>query len=215
MIKKTARVIIVANGVLYEGIVDRIQKNDIVIGVDRAAYWLIRHGKIPDGAIGDFDSCTPQELAVIKKHVKHIQSFSPEKNFTDTELALREALKRNPREIIIFGGLGNRMDHSLAVISLLAWSLKTKTAISMEDETNCMMLLWRGRTILNKREGYRYVSIIPYTNSIQITLSGFKYTLDKKIIARGQTIGISNEFLDRQAEIMLHRGSAFIIQSSD
>ena len=69
------RVVIVANGRLSNGIVGEIRASDFVIGVDRASYWLIEHGIIPAVAVGDFDSTSRGELAVIKKTVPLVQSF--------------------------------------------------------------------------------------------------------------------------------------------
>ena len=53
------------------------------------------------------------------------------------------------------------------------------------------------------------------TNIIQISLEGLKYTVIKKVIRRGQTIGISNEFISDKATVTIHHGKALVIQSKD
>lgn len=209
------RVVIVANGRLYKEILDEIVKDDIVIGVDRAAYWLVVNGVAPDVAIGDFDSTTEKELQHIKENVADVRTYPPEKDFTDTELALKVAFSLKPQEIIVFGAMGTRKDHELAAIGLLEQSWKRGIHAVIRDETNEVMLVGRGRTILERRVGSRYISILPITQSIVISLSKFKYEITKKRILRGQTIGVSNEFAGRQAEITMHRGRALIIQSRD
>jgi len=209
------RIVIVANGFLWDGIIKEIKSSDFVMGVDRAAYWLIEHGVIPSIAIGDFDSTNRGELEKIQKIIPTIKKYSPEKDFTDTELAMSYALRQKPKEIIIYGGTGTRLDHTLGTLHLLERCQKFGTPAVFRDQTNEVMVVGRGRTILNKREESRYVSIVPITNSIQITLTNFKYEIAKKIITRGQTIGISNEFISRQATVTIHRGLAFIIQSRD
>ena len=107
--------------------------------------------------------------------------FPPEKDFTDTELALQIALTRKPHSIVIYGGSGTRMDHVLGVLQLLESFSRKGQSLVFRDPTNDIRVLSRGRTILVKREGYRYVSIIPITNTITISLTGFKYPLDKKL----------------------------------
>lgn len=209
------RIIIVANGKLWKGIAEAIQKQDFVIGVDRAAYWLISQGIVPDMAIGDFDSCNNNELEEIQKQVKQVKKYSPQKDFTDTELAMLEAFKRNPKEIVIYGGVGSRLDHTLASLALLERCDTHGIPAVFRDETNEVVIVHRGRTILGQKEGMRYISILPYTQSIQITLSGFSYDVLRKTILRGQTIGISNEFVGVRGTITIHRGKALVIQSRD
>jgi thiamine pyrophosphokinase len=215
------RVIVVTNGSLYPQIIKEIKKPDVVIGVDRAAYWLINHGVIPDVAIGDFDSTNAKERGVIQKKVKTIKKYSTEKDFTDTELAVGYAIKLNPSLILIFGGSGTRIDHTLGTIHLLERCQKLGIPAVFRDQTNEISIAGRGRTILEKRAECRYVSIISISNSISVSLTGFKYSVKRKTIRRGQTIGISNEFagrqagLRRQAEITLHHGLALIVQSRD
>jgi thiamine pyrophosphokinase len=209
------RIIIVCNGALYPQISKEIQNKDFVIGVDRAAYWLIEHGVIPAVAIGDFDSTSRGELEKLKKIIVTIQKYPPEKNFTDTELALMYAIKLKPSMIIVYGGTGTRLDHEMGTVFLLERCQRLGIPAVIRNETNEVMVLGRGRTILKKREGMRYVSVIPITKSIHITLTDFKYEITKKTIFRGQTIGISNEFCRKQAMITIHRGLAFVFQSRD
>jgi thiamine pyrophosphokinase len=198
-----------------KGIAEEIEKQDFVIGVDRAAYWLIAQGIVPDMAIGDFDSCNKSELDEIQKMVKKIKKYSPEKDFTDTELAVTEAIKKKPKELVIYGGVGSRLDHTLASLTLLEQCDARGIPAVFRDETNEVVLVHRGRTILEQKEGMRYVSVLPYTESIQITLSGFSYDVVRKTILRGQAIGISNEFTKSRGEITIHRGKALVIQSRD
>ncbi len=215
------RTVIVCNGVLYPQIITEIQKNDFIIGVDRAAYWLIAHGVVPQVAIGDFDSTSRGEFNKLKKLIPTVKKYPSEKDFTDTELAVKYALKQKPTSIIIYGGSGTRLDHTIGTLHLLERCQKLGIPAVFRDRTNEVIMVGRGRTILKKREGSRYISILPITNSIQVTLTNFKYEIVKKTIIRGQTIGISNEFTGRQdcvrsqATIFVHRGFAFVIQSRD
>jgi thiamine pyrophosphokinase len=215
------RIAIVANGNPPQGFVGEIKKCDFVIGVDRAAYWLITHGIVPRVAIGDFDSVNRKEFLEIKKKVPTIKHYSAEKDFTDTELAIQYAVRQKPSEIIIYGGNGTRMDHVLGTIFLLERCIKKGIRVVFRDKTNDITLLGRGRTILQRRVGYRYVSFLAISKIIVITLKNFKYNISHTTIHRGQTLGISNEFVARQdcvrsqATTVIHRGIALAIQSRD
>ncbi len=197
------RTVIFGNGTLHTNFLKILRPDDFIIGVDRAAYWLLTHNIIPDLAIGDFDSVSSEELKIIQTSAKTVKQYPADKDQTDMELAIRYARG----ETLIFGGSGTRLDHTMAVLS----ALKTQIFI---DETNRIRKLSKGRTIL-KPGGYRYISILPITSSIVISLSKFKYNLTKTKILRGSTRGISNEFAGRQAVIHLFTGKAWVIESRD
>lgn len=209
------RVVIVCNGSLYDAVTHEISSDDYVIGVDRAAYWLLTHGVTPQLAIGDFDSASRAELAHIQSSVSDTRVYTPEKDFTDTELAVQAAIERHPKEMVILGGWGTRMDHTLATLSLLEHGLRHEVPMSCRNETNHIQLISTGRTIVKKRGGFPYISLLPYTATISVSLRGLKYPLRHATIRRGQTVGISNEFVSDHATVTMHAGKALLISSRD
>jgi thiamine pyrophosphokinase len=211
---QTKTVAVVGNGTLFISCIPEIKKSDMVIGVDRAAYWLLSQGITPDVAIGDFDSVTPEEFVAIKQKVKKVESFSPEKDYTDMELALDYAAKLHPAEITIFGGVGNRLDHSIGNVLLLNRYVDTPFSIRLVDETNeCRVT--RTNITIPKSPQYRYVSVLSLTDESTVTLTGFVYDIRNYVIKRGQTIGISNEIKKEQGSITVHNGVILVIQSRD
>lgn len=197
------RTLIFGNGRLQKKFLSDIRKDDYLIGVDRAAYWLLTQRITPHMAIGDFDSVTKKEFQVIQKSVKNIKKFSPKKNRTDMELAIRQTRG----ETLIFGWSGTRFDHMLATLNILEHQL-------LIDETNRIRLIGKGRTILEP-SGYAYVSIVPVTETIQVKLQRFKYNLPKTTIRRRSTRTVSNELTGRPAVIELFAGKAWVIESRD
>ncbi len=214
-IMKTKRVVIVTNGTVSESCLSEIASFDMIIGVDRAAYWLLMHGITPHMAVGDFDSTNKTEFLYIQQHIADVRTFPAEKDFIDTELAIRIAIEEHPSEIILFGGVGTRMDHTLGTLSLLELGQRQHIPIYMKNETNEIQLIHRCRTIVGRRGEFKYISIIPYSKTISVSLEGLKYPLSHATIVRGQTIGISNEFIYKSATVTLHAGTAILIQSTD
>jgi thiamine pyrophosphokinase len=211
---KVNKILIFGNGTLSSTFLQEIHEDDYVIGVDRAAYWLIQNGRIPNVAIGDFDSVTPNELNIIQQAVKNVLRFPAEKNETDMELAVQFAVKQKPSEVLILGGIGSRMDHTLATMQLLNQLLAAKIPHGLVNETNRIQLIGKGRLDF-KKNSYRYFSVLPYTNKITLSLSGFRYNLPKTMLTRGTTHGVSNEIVGKQGEITLFFGKAWIIESND
>lgn len=201
------RIFIFGNGKLHKKFLREIQTDDYVIGVDRAAYWLIQQGRTPDIAIGDFDSTTKKELNLIKKSIRSVKQYPGEKDRTDMELAIEYASGLAPAEVFIFGATGTRLDHMLATLHLLDKHI-------LIDNKNRIRIVGRGKTVIEKAS-YRYISILPYTKSIMLTLTGFRYDLVRKILKHGTTLGVSNELRGTRGVIRLFSGKAWVIESND
>jgi thiamine pyrophosphokinase len=208
------RIVIVGNGILSNKFFSLIRSDDYVIGVDRAAYWLIEQGRTPDIAIGDFDSVTQEEFTKIQQSVKNIQRFPKHKDSTDMELAVIRAIEKKPVDILILGGIGSRMDHTMATMQLLDLLLVAHVPHVLLNETNRVQLIGKGRLDF-KKNLYRYLSILPYTDKISLSLSGFRYNLPKTTLVRGVARGVSNEIVSGQAVITIFSGKAWIIESND
>ncbi len=205
------RIAIVAGGTLSKQFLSDIAKSTYIIGVDRGAYWLIVNGIIPDIAIGDFDSVSARELQVIRKNIRRVEEHPKEKDLTDMELAVVHAIKLRPKEIVIYRALGSRLDHTLANIHLLE---KIHDSGVIRDGNNEVRFA-SGRLVIRKESRYRYVSLLPVSKTIEVTLRGFLYDASHALIRRGQTLGISNEICGDKATIEVHRGRALVIRSRD
>lgn len=208
------RVVIFSNGTLDQMFIKDIKSNDFIIGIDRAAYWLIEHGIIPDIAIGDFDSTNNNEMASIRHSCKNLMTFSSKKDFTDTELAILEAIKLKPAEVVIYGATGTRIDHTLANIFLLEKLSDCSIDSSIKDLHNEIRLV-KKTLILKKNNILPFVSLLPVTDLITVSLTGFVYDIDHQTIIQGQSLGVSNEISKKTARIIVHQGKVLVIRSKD
>lgn len=209
------RVVIFGNGTLDKNFLTLLKFGDYIVGVDRAAYWLILNKINLNVAIGDFDSTTAAEFRRIKKSVKRVETYSPEKDWTDMELAVRHAIGQKPTEVVIVGGIGSRMDHTVATWHLLDALLTAKIPHVLVNEKNRIRLVSKGRTILSPKGEYRYISIVPYSESILVKLSGFRYDIPKTKLIRGSTLGVSNELSGNRGVIEIFAGKSWVIESAD
>ena len=88
---------------------------DYVIAADRGYDSLMAYGVVPDLAVGDFDS-----LGYQPDHPNVIQ-LPVEKDDTDMVFALRKGLELGYRRVLLLGGVGGRLEHTLANLQLLDW----------------------------------------------------------------------------------------------
>ena len=201
------RVVIFGNGTLSQAFLKELRPEDYIIGVDRAAYWLLTKKIIPDVAIGDFDSTTKEEFVSITKSIKTVKIYKPEKDFTDMELAIHFADSLSSSGVVIFGATGRRFDHTLANLHLL------KNHILI-DSRNRIRHIGRGKTIVEKAS-YRYISLLADTKNITVSLTGFRYDVNHKFIKKGTSLGVSNEIVGKTAIIEIFSGKAWVIESND
>jgi len=185
-----------------------------IIGVDRGAFILLKKGILPDVAIGDFDSVTKKEMNIIRTKISDIRYYPSDKNKTDLELAVSYALALKPVEITMFGVTGGRLDQSFAAFQLLQNIHEHLCRAVIRDEHNSMEFV-SGNVYIAKNTVFPYISILPASDEIMVSIKGCAYSLHKKIMKKGTTLGVSNRIVSQIAEITVHKGNAFIITSKD
>ncbi|WP_407923766.1 thiamine diphosphokinase [Cohnella fermenti] len=212
------RAIIVTGGRLGEWAADIIAEDDYRIGADSGALFLAERGIRPHLALGDFDSIDERELALVRAMSDETLGFDPvDKDWTDTELAVREAIDRGYRRILIVGGLGSRFDHSLANVHLLALAASEGCEARLRDEHNEIGLLTGPSSqALEADDSFPVVSLLPLTPEASgITLDGFVYPLNDATLRIGMSLGVSNELAGRSGTIRLGEGRLLVIRSRD
>lgn len=184
-----------------------------VIAADGGIKTLIGHKLTPNLIVGDFDSAPRGEWS---EHYENIPvvTFPKEKDYTDTELAILEALKLPQETICILGGTGSRLDHTLANMMLLQRIDAAGYHGRMLDDHNEISVLEEGvHTVM--RGSWQFFSLVPLSETLVVTLDGFKYPLNEAHIAQTSTVTISNEFLSEAGTVQIHSGKAFLILSRD
>ena len=190
---------------------------DRVIAVDRGlnAAWTL--GIVPDVIVGDFDSADPAALADFRRR-EHIvwEVHQPEKDDTDTELAIKRAAAMGAGYIVLLGATGGRLDHLLGNIHLLYPCLQRGVEACILDPGNKLYLIDGERRFKRREVWGTYISFLPLTEEVKgITLRGFKYPLTDKDIAIGTSLCISNELAADEAVITLQDGVLIVVESRD
>jgi len=180
---------------------------DYIIAADGGYDLLKNTSLVPDLVIGDFDSIADCEIPADTEVIK----FPPEKDKSDLELAVDEAIRRGFDCFYIYGCLGGRLDHTFANIAVL-------TAISKRGLTGYLIGVNEIITaVTNKRlllDSYKsgIISIFPAGESAEgVTLKGLKYPLGNAVLTCDSTLGLSNEFMESQAEIEVKNGTLTVI----
>lgn len=210
------RALIFTGGNLGEWAFAHINSTDYLIGADRGAEFLIRNGYVPHLALGDFDSVNPDQMQQIADTaIELLTCDAVNKDWTDTELAFKEAIARGYREILIIGVLGTRFDHVLGNVHLLKQASEHGCNLTLVDVNNRINLCV-DRYQLEAITEFPYTSLLPLTTEVTgVTLAGFRYPLHDATLKMGYSIGISNILDAPMGLITVTSGMLLVIRSRD
>lgn len=165
----------------------------------------------PDIIVGDFDSYTGK----LPKNIETYRSV-PEKDDTDTLLAVKIAIERGYNLIYLYGAIGGaRFDHSFANIQTMIYAHEHgANLILIGNET--IFLQGKGEAMYPRKKicEEKYFSVFALTDTVRIkSLRGVKYPLENYDMKPSYPIGVSNEITDGQAFLDIEYGLALVIQS--
>ena len=175
---------------------------DLVIAADGGLDSLAAAGIVPDIIIGDMDSVKmPYSVPgaeVIKVPV--------EKDDTDTELAVKIAVKRGFKRFVIYGCIGGLLDHTIGNIALMkGLALGGCRAIFVHDGWGAVGLANSEIHFADRAEGR--ISVLSLSDTSDgVTIKGLKYTLDDKNLPSTVTLGVSNSFIGKNGSIQVKNG---------
>ena len=211
------KTLIVSGGTVEENILVNFKNEfNCIIASDKGLETLDKYNITPNYIIGDFDSI---DKKILDKYINDknivIKSLNPEKDYTDTHMALKLAIELKSTNITIIGAVGTRIDHTIANMHILKETLENNIECKIINSNNEIQLINK-KTILELDNNYKYISLIPLTTKVKgVTLKGFKYTLEETTLEIGHSIGVSNEQIEEYAEINLKEGILILIKSKD
>ena len=213
-------ILIISGGdINYDFALDFITKIkiDTIIAVDAGLEFVYRNQLQVQCIVGDFDSVQEKVINYYRRQGDiEIDAHQPEKDATDTQIAVEKAIDMGGRNIWILGATGRRLDHFLGNVNCLALAQKAGVCAYIVDEYNCMRMIESG-TILQKKEQFgKYVSFLPFGGIVTgVNLEGFKYPLVDHTLICEDGIGISNEIAEEYARITFSSGRVLMVQSRD
>lgn len=198
-------------------------KPDILLGdFDSAEHFAVPDDFTPASAdsdgtgseSSDISGQAPEEDSSPEDYEAELVVLPHEKDVTDTEAAVDLAYDRGARVITIIGGLGGRLDHTLANLGLLAKYLG-KADIFIIDGDNFVRMLAPGKHMIVSA-GYEYLGLVPFGGPVTgLTIKNVKYPLKSCDIDGTTSLTVSNEITEEPAVIEFDSGRLLVIQSDD
>lgn len=179
---------------------------------NKRTLWCIDHGidycysanLLPQRLIGDGDSAANACWNWAQENKVRIEKFPPEKDYTDTQLALDMANSENAM-IILTGAFGGRFDHAFSTAFTFAHS---QLKGIMADEKEAMIFINGSESVsLNFLSFPKALSLLSFTQLAKgVTIDNVKWPLENKDLQQGFPYSVSNEATKNPVHISIANG---------
>ena len=177
-----------------------------VFCADGGLHCAIEAGFSPDYYIGDGDSGGSPPSGVPAK------VLPVRKDLTDLQAAWEQAYTLGFRRIVLTGCTGGRQDHHIAALQLLETISRRGCEGRLLDPDNEVAFCPPGHYTL-EQGGFRFFSLLPVEAQLTATIRHALYSLEAGVIRRGDSLGVSNAFLDGPVELFLTGGGCWLVRS--
>lgn len=214
------KAVIISGGTIDDKFVlqmlDEIQA-EYVIGVDRGLKFLYGNQVMPTHIVGDFDSVKPELVEHYEKQTQvPIRKFRPEKDASDTEIALHLAIELGADKVWIFGGTGSRLDHVMANIQILKIAHDHGIKAYLIDANNRISLAEKEVKLYKEDCFGDYFSIFPFGGVVEdISIEGAKYLLSHYRLCPNSSMCVSNELQETEVKITFPTGTIILMETRD
>ena len=176
---------------------------DFVIAADGGFAHL--NGVHADLVVGDFDS-----LGFVPEGETIVQ-HPAEKDDTDTMLAARLGLERGYRRFLLYGGVGGRLDHTLANIQTLAFLIANGARAALIGEGETITLI-QNETLRFRAGLSGIISVFSYgAVACGVYERGLAYALTDATLTDDNPLGVSNAFTGKPAELSVREGRLVVL----
>lgn len=185
-------------------------------GLARAAVAGLR----PTLLVGDLDSLDPAALADAEDAGLPILRAPVDKDESDAELALLEAVRLGASRITVLGAFGGpRLDHALANLWLLAHPALADREVRLLDARSRVTMITApdagGGPVRRPLPGPvgAIVTLLPFGgDATGLTTAGLRYPLADEPLRAGPARGLSNIRLASDASVTVRSGRLLVVE---
>jgi len=213
------KALIVADGDVPSRLaVDRLLENtppDVVIAADGGALKALALGFTPNLVVGDSVSLAPSAIEQLRDGGAEVIVHPVDKDESDTELAVIEALRRGATTLLIVGGFGGqRLEHTIANLLLLAMPELTGRDVALADGASVVRLVADGAQLSINGQPGDFVSLFPLAPLTEgVTTTGLAYPLRDEALEQGPARGLSNVMSENNATVSARKGRLLVVHT--
>lgn len=189
---------------VYTGMPVRPAPCDYIIAADGGYHHCVAEGFVPHLLLGDFDS-----LDHIPEGVETL-TFPPEKDDTDTMLAVQTGLSRGFRVFHLHACAGGRLDHTLGNLQILFYLAEQGARGFLYTETETFTAIREDSLQLPLRQSGLFSVFCLGPDAEGVSIRGARYPLHDVTLRASLPLGVSNCFMGTPVTISVRRGTLLI-----
>jgi thiamine pyrophosphokinase len=185
-----------------------------VIAADSGLHVARALGVYVDLLVGDLDSADAALVDAAVALGTTVERHPAEKDATDLELAFDAALARGARRIVLVDGGGDRLDHLLGNLTLLAAPAWAGVHIEAYTGTAHLTVARGGEppVDIGGPPGSLVTLLAMGEPARGIVTDGLRYPLRCEELMPGTTRGVSNELVTGSGSVRLAAGTLLVVQ---
>ncbi len=181
------------------------EPGDLIIAADGGYRYLQTLGIEPDILMGDFDS-----LEIVPEH-QHLIRHSPIKDDTDMALAVAWAEEAGYNTFFLYGGLGGRLDHTIANLQLLTQMARKGMEAYLIGQGSIITAIKDGGLQFPAQANGMISVFCQGEQAAGVFEHGLKYTLENAVLTCDRALGVSNEFIGGPGSIEVKSGTLLVM----
>lgn len=188
-----------------------VPEGALVIAADVGLAEANRLSVAVDLLVGDLDSVDPVDLEAFEGAGGEVRRHHEDKDATDLELAITDAIVAGAGRIVVVGGDRGRLDHLLANAVLLASPRHAAVEVDAIFGATHLHVV-RGRRQLVGVPG-ELISLFALGGPAHgVRAEGVRWPLDGAVLEPGSSLGVSNRFVTERAVIEVRDGVVLAIR---
>jgi thiamine pyrophosphokinase len=217
-------VVVIGGGPLSPRALAAVAPGAVVIAADSGLDHAVEAGLAPTVLVGDLDSLSAAGRMWAYAHDVRIDEFPADKDATDTELALAEAAavasaaSDTAAHLLVLGGRGDRLDHTLGtIVALGSAALASFSGIRAVLGDSVVMVLHpaHGDSIdgpgIDEHNGGTFTLLALHGRCTGVTVTGARWPLTDATIEAAATLGVSNEATTTTTHISVAGGVLTVV----
>jgi len=191
-------VVVAGGGPLSPRAIDAVRDGAFIVAADSGLDHAVAVGLLPDVLVGDLDSISAAGRMWAYEHAAEIEEHEPDKDLTDTELAIARALQvTEVSDLVLLSGSmtpDERLDHLLGIILALGHpSLAALDTVQAVIDTTELRVLHPGcSTTLDVELGQPFSLLALHGACTGVNVSEARWPLENATLTASEARGLSN-----------------------
>ena len=188
---------------------------DIVVAADGGALKAVALGWRPTVVVGDADSLSATDVERMRADGAEVIVHPTDKDESDTELALREALSRGATDVVVIGAFGGtRLEHTIANLLLLTLPELDGRDVRLADGASEVRVVRDGQVLMLEGAVGDFVSLFPLAPIVDgVTTGGLEFALTNESLHQGPARGLSNVMSADRATVTARTGPLLVVHT--